>query len=221
MDDRIHVPGAVATLRNLYTGVLARFPADIAPGRYLDETSATLLDLHMSRNPAAAVQISNWHPDRIGLAADRILAEPFDAGDARLVVAREHGWRSWEDALAGLPEAFDAGFERAVDALLAGEATLLSRALDEEPGLVAKRSCFGHRATLLHYCAANGVETWRQVVPLNLAEAVRLLLDRGADARATAPFYGGEHTAHELFASSAHPLDAGVFDEVGPLLRAG
>ena len=45
--------------------------------------------------------------------------------------------------------------------------------LASDPSLIHRRSSFGHRSTLLHYVGSNGVETYRQRVPMNLAEIAK------------------------------------------------
>ncbi len=77
-----------------------------------------------------------------------------------------------------------------------------------------RRSAYGHRATLLHYTAANGIEIRRQVVPTNAAEVIAALLDAGADRSAKLHAYGGEFDVLAMFKTSAHPHDAGVAPEV-------
>jgi hypothetical protein len=78
----------------------------------------------------------------------------------------------------------DPTFELAVDAVVRGRINDLRALLAEHPDLSLRRSAYGHRATLLHYTAANGVEIRRQVVPANAAEVVVALLDAGLDRSA-------------------------------------
>lgn len=99
-------------------------------------------------------------------------------------------------------------FEAAVEAILDGDASTLRRLLSEDPSMTAQRSLREHRAMLLHYVAANGVEQQRS--PKNLAEMTRILLDAGADPNATCDLYGGKCTTLSLLVSSAHPRAAGV-----------
>lgn len=81
-------------------------------------------------------------------------------------------------------------------------------------GSRVRQSAYGHRATLLHYRAANRIETRRQVVPTNAAEVIAALLDAGADRSAKLHAYGGEFDVLAMFKTSAHPHDAGVAAEV-------
>jgi hypothetical protein len=127
---------------------------------------------------------------------------------------RDHGFTSWSD-VGGFT---DVDFESAVDALTEGDMGALTRMLDRSPNLTAARSAYGHRATLLHYVAANGVEIRRQVVPSNASDIAGILLDHGADLRATMPVYGGHYDPLALMRTSAHPYDAGVARELEAVL---
>ena len=62
-------------------------------------------------------------------------------------------------------------FERAADAVVEGDLEGLRALLLAEPDLARARSPRSHRATLLHYVAANGVEPGRQKVPPGTAAA--------------------------------------------------
>jgi hypothetical protein len=90
--------------------------------------------------------------------------------------------------------------------------------LAEHPDLVARRSAYGHRATLLHYTAANGVEIHRQVVPANAVEIAPALLAAGADRSAKLHAYGGIFDVLEMLKTGAHPHTAGVSEEVEHVL---
>jgi len=113
-------------------------------------------------------------------------------------------------------------FERAADAVAFGEFDTLRELLDEEPSLVHARSPRPHRATLLHYCGANGTEDPRQRTPPNAPAIAQLLIDRGADVNATCNFYGGGATTLGLVLTSIHPVRAGVrLTLVETLAKAG
>jgi hypothetical protein len=99
-----------------------------------------------------------------------------------------------------------------------GRAKQLTHLLAEHPDLAARRSAYGHRATLLHYTAANGVEIRRQVVPANAAEITAALLATGANRSAKLHAYGGTFDVLEMLKTSAHPHAAGVAAEIEHVL---
>lgn len=131
--------------------------------------------------------------------------------------ARQTGFADWAALLRQDPS-YDPVFEAAVDALLDGQLDRLRQLLLEHPELAQSSSTMGHQASLLHYASSNGVELWRQQVPENLLDGVRLLRQSGADPEATMHVYGGAHTAFALAASSAHPSDAGIMEPLLALL---
>jgi ankyrin repeat protein len=135
--------------------------------------------------------------------------------DAQLAIAREHGFESWPKFAKHIDDLTRERspvsiFEAAADAVVAGDLATLERLLGEDPKLVRTRSSRAHRATLLHYIAANGVEDYRQKTPNNAAAVARMLLKAGADVDATIDAYGTEWTVVGLAATSLHPLDTGV-----------
>ena len=74
-------------------------------------------------------------------------------------------------------------------------------------------TCFDppvHRATLLHYLAANGVECYRQKTPINAVAIATALLQAGASVDALADMYGGQYTTMSMLVSSNPPAQAGV-----------
>jgi ankyrin repeat protein len=135
--------------------------------------------------------------------------------DAQFVIARAHGFPSWPkfvteiEALARMDSRASA-FEAAAVAVIRGDVATLTRLLREHPELSRARSAREHRATLLHYVSANGVEGYRQISPKNAAEITQILLDAGAEVDAGADVYHGNCTALGLVATSSPPHDAGV-----------
>jgi len=101
--------------------------------------------------------------------------------------------------------------------VISGDADGLKTLLSAFPELVRARSTrvtnfdpAVHRATLLHYIAANGVEDYRQKTPPNAVEIAKILLEAGAEPDALADMYGGQCTTMSMLVSSSHPAEAGV-----------
>ena len=143
--------------------------------------------------------------------------------EAQFIIARAHGFPSWPklvqhlDALAETRSGTSA-FERAADAIVRGDLATVEQLVRADPALVRARSTREHRATLLHYVAANGVENYRQRTPANIVEIARFLLDAGADVDAEADVYGGGATTLGLVVTSAHPRHMGVQNALADLL---
>lgn len=151
---------------------------------------------HAAGSRAAAARILAHHPKPAGPAASDIPAAPLSLSAAQLVIAREYGFRSWADlkhrvelertvariephprfdeALA----AFDRGDAPTLAALLADDALLIHARTNLEPPVH-----YFTGATLLHHVAGN---PWRAevVLPENVVELARLMLEAGADPNA-------------------------------------
>jgi Ankyrin repeats (3 copies) len=143
------------------------------------------------------------------------LTPDYRKGDARDIIAREHCFESWE-ALAAFQKLMDdpsssvGDFERAVDAVVHGDAERLQALLRQKSHLIQARSMRSHHSQLLHYVGANGVESWRQRPSKNAVRIAEILLDAGAEIDATADMYKGGCTTFGLVATSIHPKTAGV-----------
>jgi hypothetical protein len=183
-----------------------------------------LLKGHKSGDLQALQRVKNNHP-RLGKVADAELQTArLILADAQLVIAREHGFESWPnfakhiDAL-GRASSPVSKFEAAVDAIVGGDIAELNRLLRETPELARERSTRKHRATLLHYVGANGVEDFRQKTAKNIVEVAEILLKAGAEVDAVGQLYGGT-TALGLAATSVHPALAGVQEALIDILLA-
>ena len=161
-----------------------------------------------------------WLPKNMSDAEIRSAA--MDGADAQLAIARWHEFDSWQCLAEYVDAVRQEGspvhrFEAAVEAVIAGDLATLRSLLDTDPQLVRARSTRvtpqdppQHRATLLHYLAANGVEGYRQRSPPNAVDVARLLLERGSEVDALAAMYGGECTTMSMLVSSTPPAQAGV-----------
>ena len=216
------------TARSLDTSPL---PFD-APLEDYDARAEALLEAWRAGHPAAVEIVRCRHPRFIDAdvpwLANReqsdadALRQPFGRDDAREVVARAHDFRD-RAALAEYVAAVRTEgspvrvFESAVESVVSGDLNSLQARLARHPDLVHARSTRvtgfdppAHRATLLHYVAANGVEGYRQKTPPAVVSIARALLEAGADPDALADLYGGQCTTLSLLVSSGHPAEAGV-----------
>jgi hypothetical protein len=172
-----------------------------------------------SRHPKFLDDRIPWLERRMTDAEVRAI--PIDLDDARLALARAYEYLDWAKLREHVEAIQQPGpvrrFEEAVEAVIGGDVVTLRRLLAEDPDLVRARStracCFDppvHRATLLHYLAANGVETYHQKSPPNAVEVAKVLLDAGADPNALQDSYGGRNTTMSMLVSSTPPREAGV-----------
>ena len=195
------------------------------------EQAERLLEAHRSGDSQAIRVIHEKHPRFLDpkipwlpkiLPDSEIRSAAFELADAQLTIACCYDFQSWP-ALAEYVEAVsrDASpvcqFESAVEAVITGDLATLESLLRGNPDLVRARSTrithFDpplHRATLLHYVAANGVEGHRQKTPKSAVEIAKTLLKAGAEVDALADMYGGHYTTMSMLVSSCHPAKAGV-----------
>ena len=218
MSAGVYIHDQVAAVRALYT------PLERYAGRgqsvrdQLAAQSQRLWEAWNARDPVARIQISNWHPDHIGPASQAALPHAFTLADARLTLAREHGFSDWEQVEVGALAPPYSPFEDAVDDALDGDLENLEARLAAEPELIERRSAYAHRASLIHYMAANGVETYRQVTPLNGDLVLQALVSHGADVNGVAAIYGDSRPL-QLLLTSAHPREAGLTRRMAAVLR--
>lgn len=162
-----------------------------------------------------AIETFKWlHPRFRDLPLSAVPSAPLDVDDARLAVARDNAFESWEALSAFTRDVHGDGavarFERAVEAVVSGDASALRAALEQHRELVRQRSTRRHHATLLHYVAANGVEEARQKTPANALAVADILLAAGAEVDALADMYEQKCTTMSMLVSSSHPAQAGV-----------
>jgi ankyrin repeat protein len=174
-------------------------------------------------NPNLSGRVSRW-VEQVTVFATRTLCQGerrCGLAGAQFVIARSLGFTSWPRFVNHLEEVKQRAspiseFEAATDAIVSGDLKTLKNLLAGNPDLVRQRSTREHRSTLLHYTAANGVESYRQKTPQNIVEIARFLLESGAEVDAEADVYGGKCTPLGLAATSVHPELAGVQE---PLLQ--
>lgn len=178
------------------------------------------LEFFRTRHPRFRDEEVKWLARQV--PPDEIRAAAFGLDDARLAVARAHDFLDWPALSEWVNAVAQDGseverFESAVEAVIGGNSATLEKLLKENPGLVHACSTRvapfdppKHRATLLHYIAANGLEGYRQKTPPNAVAIAKVLLDAGSDPDALADMYGGGHATMSMLVSSAHPANAGL-----------
>lgn len=214
----IFIPEIVGRIQGFYGSILtgrATYPTIAA---HLKALAARMWEGVQSGNETVFKEIANYHRDHLGRSAQVLSGLEWTEEDCRQAIADEYGFGRWtEVSLLRIP--YNSAFEDAVDALVTGDLPAIRSLVSKRPLLPQERSQYGHEATLLHYAVSNGVEIWRQQVPLNLPEIVAFLLGKGADPGARMNVYGGSYTAAELLLSSLPPRNAGVFEELRTLLN--
>jgi hypothetical protein len=160
--------------------------------------------------------------DRAAEEIERRLGDAPKLADAQRLIANAHGFARWADFARHVERLAGEGdpFEAAADAVVGGDLAALESLVSAQPELVRARSARVHRATLLHYTAANGVEDFRQQTPPNAVAVARFLLEAGSEVDALAETYGGgaAQTTLNLLVSSTHPAEAGLQSELAELL---
>ena len=188
----------------------------------------TAVDLFRHHHPRFLDDTIGWLAKR--LSVDELRSAPIDESDARLALARWYDFADWArlceyaEAVAD-PESAVARFEAGAEAIVDGDAVGLMTLLRSDPALICARSTrvtrFDppvHRATLLHYVAANGVEGHRQRTPPNAVEIARHLLDAGAEVDALAGMYGASSPTLTMLVSSSPPARAALQEPLADTL---
>src|SRR5260221_2987981 len=182
----------------------------------------TLFEQVKSHDEEAEWRFKWLHPGFCGKSVADVRAAALKLSDAQAVVARGYGFEKWAN-LRAFAEAVRQDravrqFETAVEAVIAGDAAALQAMLREQPELARARSTRKHKATLLHYVAANGVEGGRQKTPPNALEIANILLEAGAEVDALADMYEQPCTTMSMLVSSCHPARAGLQGKLAELL---
>jgi len=215
----IYIGKDIAALRELHKEVLETDRSQLTIRELLELQARNILTAHANRNAAVTFHLGSWCTGFIGKSHAEMLDAELTLKQAQQTIASEYGFKSWSDVQSLGDKPFDLTFEATVDHVLAGELQKLKAQLQDSPLLIQQASQFPHRATLLHYIAANGVESHRQITPLNAVDITQCLIDAGADVNAEANMYGGGSKTLGLLLSSAHPANAGVVDQVAEVLR--
>lgn len=208
----------VQQVQDFYGDLLRDFSSNFTVKEHLLRLADKLWEGMEAENQVVAIELSNYHPEYLGKKWEEISKNGLSKADALLCISAQYGFGEWENVEALTEKNYDPNFEQLVDLVLHGNLSEIKSLLELEPELINRQSSYGHGASILHYCASNGLELWRQQVPENLAAISSLLIEKGADKQAKMKVYGGEYTALPLLASSAHPRDAGILEEMKAIL---
>lgn len=214
----VYVHPHVEMVRDLYGDLLGGSCYEAQVRDFIERLANRLVEAQREGHRGVGVFARALSQDNASRSIEELAEEPLSMHQARLAAAREHGFDDFEEAAELGVARFDPEFERAVDDVVLGRLDALRERLARRPSLVHERSPLGHRAMLIHYVAANGVEIRRQTVPSNAPEILRLLLDAGADAAATAACYSDGDRTLDLLLTSSHPAAAGVTEKLAELL---
>lgn len=163
-------------------------------------------------------EFNNYNPKYIGKKIEEIIKSNPSKEDFLETAAYNFSFKGYEHLKVEGNLPIDTSFEQAVDLLLSGNKDALIQLIDSDPTLLHRNSRYNHKAGLIHYLGSNGVEFWRQVVPLNIVELLRLLLERGVDPDMPNNIYGSSSTLAGLIQTSAHPHKAGLTPDLINLL---
>ncbi|MEM9548054.1 MAG: hypothetical protein AAGA77_18885 [Bacteroidota bacterium] len=164
-------------------------------------------------------QLNNYNPNFIGIPIENLKRREFNLSECKHTIAKEYGFDDWDNVRSLDKTMYNLAFEHCVTAITTGDLITLESILTASPSLIHKQSQYGHKASLIHYTASNGIELWRQQVPNNLVSIIRVLIENGADRQAKMNVYNGQFTAYDLYTSSAHPKDAGISEIAKELLK--
>ena len=112
---------------------------------YYEDRAEGLRSVVASGLPSGAAIVRAYHPALASASDEEMRA--LSAADARLVLAREHGFESWAGSSAATSRACpESGepFRRAFRAIEARDRAALSDLLDRYPGLVSARGTNGN-----------------------------------------------------------------------------
>ena len=214
----IYTPEVVQEILVFYGPLLelSKFEGEIS--QHLNQLSERLYEGIQQGHHGALTEVNNYHPECLGIPIESLKKKDLTLETAQQTIASEYGFKDMRSVIEQGGN-YKPLFEEAVFLLLQGDLPALRKRITAHPELLTARSHYGHGATLLHYTANNGIEIWRQVVPENLPEIAKWLINQRADKNATMSVYGGHHAPYFLATSSAHPYDAGIAAELLAVLE--
>jgi len=214
----VYIDNTVKALLQLHQQTLRLDKSTISPADFIGLQALSIVEAHKAGNEAVCFHLRCWCKPLIGKSKEEVMNGELTVAMAQQTIASEHGYEDWTAVQQQGDVEFDLQFESCIDTMLAGDLNTLTNTLSKTPELARQQSQYGHRATLLHYLGANGVESYRQVTPFNAVHLAECLIEAGADVNATANIYGGSKPLG-LLTTSAHPANAGVTEAVAAVLE--
>jgi len=218
VNSEIFIDPKIAEVRRLHKEAFETHKPTLKIKTLLTQHASAIFLAFTKGDEAVRFHLGSWCTEVIGIKPEQVMALDLSLEQIRESVAREYGFSDWQSVEQLNDKELDQEFESAVEHVITGNIDALEHQLTVNPELTIQRSAYGHRATLLHYLGANGIESQRQITPLNGVLIARCLLDHGAQVNAHANMYGGGSTTLGLVLSSAHPAKAGITDELAKVL---
>ncbi len=215
---KVYICSDVLKIREIHSDTISDLAQFAETFEIINAMSIDLYRQYAQGYPPSIIELKNWHPDCIGKDYQHIMDLELSQEDIQYAQARQFGYKSWQEVIEK-STSINYNFEKAVDHLIMGELKQLKELLINFPNLLQSRSNYNHEASLIHYIAANGVECYRQITPINIVEATQLLLDMGASQHGQHNIYGGNCTLIDLIKTSAHPNEAGVAEQLIAILK--
>src|SRR5882762_8635805 len=131
----VYVDPKVQKVIRLYSDLLVREFYSLPIRRQLEFQADRLTEAHHNRDDSVCFQIASWHPDLVGKSDGWILDHAFGADDGKITIAREYGFKDWDEVQSIQDRQSDVGFEIAVNTMLAGNLSSLKEQLRETPDL--------------------------------------------------------------------------------------
>jgi len=215
----VYIDPKIAEVRRIHQSAVDAHPPTLVIRELLQQHAAAIHTAFTDGNSAMTFHLGSWSPDVVGKKPEQIMQTKLNLAQVQESVAREYGFTDWQTVQNLADQQLDGEFESLVDFVTTGKLNELQSGLKSNPQLATQQSGYGHTATLLHYIGSNGVESQRQITPLNAAQIAQCLIDHGAVVNAEANMYGGGSTTLGLVLSSAHPANAGVTDALAKVLQ--
>ena len=209
----------VAQVREMHHLVLANLRGYNSTFEIINALAISQYRQYAIGYPPSIIELKNWHPECINKDYKYIMSLELTQSDIQLCQACQFGYRNWHEVIMK-DRPINHVFEQAIDYMIEGKLIKLKYLLTTNPDLLTAQSAFQHKAGLLHYLAANGVETHRQITPYNAVEIARYLLQNGAAYEHQHNIYGGTCSVIDLILTSAHPREAGVSEDLITLMRS-